>query len=157
PDYLGSAQFVTDEQGYPHEHLEYFPFGEIWVDEHSDTLNTPFLFSGKEIDDETGLSYFGFRYYDARQGQWISADPILDEMLDATRLTRSNPSDQPFYLQGHVYGYVSNNPENLVDANGLVQGGVYVLQDASGTVVRTGRASNLHTRETAHARDPVLG
>jgi hypothetical protein len=36
--------------------------------------------------DETGLSYFGYRYYDARQGEWISVDPILDEMLDVGKL-----------------------------------------------------------------------
>ena len=119
PDHLGSAQFITDEYALPHEHLEYFPSGEIWVNEHADPLNTPFLFSGKELDAETGLINFGFRSYDARQGQWISADPILDEMLDLGKLTGDNASDTPFFLPGNVYGYVANNPTNLIDPNGL--------------------------------------
>jgi RHS repeat-associated protein len=121
PDHLGSANFVTDEAGTSFEHLEYFPTGEIWVDEHSDTQRTPYLFSGKELDDETGLSYFGARYYDARQGQWISADPILDEMLEVGKLTRDALEPEPFFLPGYVYGYVANSPTNLTDPNGLAR------------------------------------
>ena len=118
-DHLGSTQFVTDESGTVYQHLEYFPSGEIWIDERSETQRTPYLFSAKELDEETALSYFGHRYYDARQGQWISADPILDEMLDVEKLTASKAELSPFFLSGHVYGYVGNNPTNLTDPDGL--------------------------------------
>jgi len=67
---------VTDANGKLYEHMEYFPFGETWVDEHSNTLRTPYLFTGKEYDQETGLYYFGARYYDPRTSVWQSADPI---------------------------------------------------------------------------------
>jgi RHS repeat-associated protein len=120
PDHLGSAEFVTDEQGSAYEHLEYFPSGEIWVDEHSDTLNTPFLFSGKELDDETGLSYFGYRSYEPRQGQWINPDPILDEMLDTGKLEAPDLSEGPFFQPGGVYVYAGNSPLTITDPNGLV-------------------------------------
>ncbi len=116
PDHLGSAQFITDEQGSAYAHLEYFPSGEIWVDEHSDTLNLPFLFSGKELDDETGLSYFGARYYEPRQGQWISADPILDGMLAGPQ---ADASELEFHQHGLIYGYAGNSPTNLIDRFGL--------------------------------------
>jgi RHS repeat-associated protein len=119
-DHLGSTQFVTDDQGTVYQHLEYFPSGEIWVDERSETQRTPYLFSGKELDEETGLSYFGFRYYDARQGQWISADPILDGMLDTARLARPDLSGGAFRLPGLPYGYVGNSPTNRVDPLGLM-------------------------------------
>jgi len=118
-DHLGSAQFVTDQTGAAYEHLEYFPSGEIWIDEHSDTQRTPYLFSGKELDDETGLSYFGHRYYEARQGQWVSADPILDGMLDARQLTKVSEDAAPFRLAGNIYGYTSNDPVNNIDELGL--------------------------------------
>ena len=39
-------------------------------------------FSGKELDTETGLYYFGARYYDPRISLWVSADPILDKYLN---------------------------------------------------------------------------
>jgi len=118
PDRLGSAQFVTDQAGLAYEHLEYFPSGETWVDEHSDTQRTPYLFSGQELDDETGLSYFGHRYYDARQGQWISADPALDDLLDTDKLTDDELDASVFYAPGAMYGYVADSPVNFTDPNG---------------------------------------
>jgi len=120
-DRLGSTHFVTDELATVYEHLEYFPFGEVWVDERAETQRTPYLFSGKELDEETGLSYFGYRYYDARQGQWINADPILDEMLDGDGWMSLDIGDRPFFLPGHLYGYVANDPTDLTDPDGLAK------------------------------------
>ncbi|QMU60039.1 MAG: hypothetical protein GKR98_09005 [Boseongicola sp.] len=77
PDHLGSWSYVTDLDGDVFQHLEYFPFGETWVEEHSNTQRTPWLFTGKELDEETGLYYFGARYYDPRTSVWQSPDPIL--------------------------------------------------------------------------------
>ena len=76
-DHLGSSNYVTDANGALYEHLEYFPFGETWVQESSNTQRTPYLFSGKELDEETGLYYYGARYYDPRTSQFISTDPLL--------------------------------------------------------------------------------
>ena len=77
PDHLGSSSYVTDLDGEIFQHLEYFPFGETWVEEHSNTQRTPYLFTSKELDEETGLYYFGARYYDPRTSVWQSPDPIL--------------------------------------------------------------------------------
>ncbi|MFL6201629.1 MAG: toxin TcdB middle/N-terminal domain-containing protein [Thermoanaerobaculia bacterium] len=120
-DHLGSTQYVTDERGLAWQHLEYFPSGETWVDERTETQRTPWQFAGKEMDEETGLSYFGFRYYDARQSQWINPDPILDELLDTGRLARSDLSDDAFYSPGQIYGYAGNDPANLIDPDGLAK------------------------------------
>ena len=57
------------------------PSGETWVEESSNTQRTPYLFTGKELDEETGLYYFGARYYDPRLSQWTTNDPALDEYL----------------------------------------------------------------------------
>ena len=69
PDHLGSSSFITDATGEPTQHLEYLPFGELFIEERS-TWNTPYKFSGKELDDETGYSYFGARYYDPNISIW---------------------------------------------------------------------------------------
>jgi RHS repeat-associated protein len=119
PDHLGSTHFVTDNLGKAWQHLEYFPGGEVWADERSQTEGTPFLFSGNELDEETGLYDYGFRYYDGRQGQWLSADPVLDGLLETTQLARPQPTHRPFRLSGHVYGYAGNSPTNRTDAQGL--------------------------------------
>jgi RHS repeat-associated protein len=118
-DPLGSSNFITDADGKVFQHLEYFPSGEVWVDERTETQRTPYLFSGKELDEETGLSYMGARYYDARQGQWLSPDPVLDMALDTGRLTEPDLSFRPFWPTGQMYAYAANNPTNLNDPTGL--------------------------------------
>src|SRR6266446_4222244 len=59
PDHIGSTNYVTDLNGKLFEHIEYFPFGESWVEENTNQQRTPYLFSAKELDEETGLYYFG--------------------------------------------------------------------------------------------------
>jgi RHS repeat-associated protein len=79
-DHLGSTSYVTDATGEVYQHLEYFPFGETFVEEHSNTNRTPYLFNGKELDEETGLYYYGQRYYDPRTSIWQSVDPKAGKM-----------------------------------------------------------------------------
>jgi RHS repeat-associated protein len=122
PDHLGSTGYVTDANGKLYEHLEYFPFGETWVQEHSNTLRTPYLFTGKEFDQETGLYYFGARYYDPRTSVWQSADAILGKYLP------SGGSADPSKLAGMggvyntanlgMFSYAHNNPMKFTDPDG---------------------------------------
>ena len=67
PDHLGSSSYITDANGEVTQHIEYFAFGETFLEEHSNTDATPYLFNGKELDEETGLYYYGERYYDAKK------------------------------------------------------------------------------------------
>ena len=63
--------------------------------------NPSFTFSAKERDVETGLSYFGSRYYNSDLSIWLSVDPMASKY----------PSLSP-------YVYCANNPVKLVDPNG---------------------------------------
>ena len=101
PDHLGSSSFITGATGEPTQHLEYLPFGELFIEERS-TWNTPYKFSGKELDDETGYSYFGARYYDPNISIWLSVDPLSDKY----------PGHSP-------YTYALNNPVKIIDPNGM--------------------------------------
>ncbi len=135
PDHLGSSSFITDATGEPTQHLEYLPFGELFIEERS-TWNTPYKFSGKELDDETGYSYFGARYYDPNISIWLSVDPMAD----------SFPSYSPF-------NYTLNNPLKLIDPDGqgpwdVVKGGLTttggaVMWAAGVTLVATGAGTPL--------------
>lgn len=100
-DHLGSTGYVTDASGEVYQHLEYFPFGETFVEEHSNTERTPYLFNGKELDEETGLYYYGARYYDPRTSIWASVDP------KAEKNNRWSP-----------YVFAGDNPIVMVDPNG---------------------------------------
>ncbi|MFH1747125.1 MAG: RHS repeat-associated core domain-containing protein, partial [Planctomycetota bacterium] len=59
-------------------HYEYDPYGNIVNDTsgYAYADDNPFRFSTKYWDDETGLGYWGKRYYDSRLGRWLSRDPI---------------------------------------------------------------------------------
>ena len=69
-------------------------------------LNWTYTFSAKEKDAETGLSYFGARYYSSDLSIWLSVDPMSDKY----------PSLSP-------YVYCADNPVKLVDPNGMEIGG----------------------------------
>jgi|GEM_PF-2338393 len=105
PDHLGSSNIITDNNGYEYEHLEYTPYGETWFEESQEPMlnKIAYKFTGKELDTETGLYYFGARYYDAKVSRWISADPIYDGVRDGLG----------------VYTYCRNNPLIYRDPTGL--------------------------------------
>ena len=63
PDHLGSSSFITNLDGEVVQHIEYVPFGEVFIEERNHVWNTPYLFNAKEYDEETGLYYYGARYY----------------------------------------------------------------------------------------------
>ena len=101
PDHLGSSSYITNLDGEVVQHIEYVPFGEVFVEERNNIWNTPYLFNAKEFDEETGLYYYGARYYDPRVSLWISTDPMEDKFPSVSS-----------------YTYVINNPLNILDPNG---------------------------------------
>ncbi|WP_175580981.1 RHS repeat domain-containing protein [Marivivens donghaensis] len=119
PDHLGSTSYVTDVDGEIFQHLEYFPFGETFVEEASNTQRTPYLFTAKELDEETGLYNFGARYYDPRTSVWQSTDPVIkDYMLGGLN---DGAYEQ---LNLALYAYSRQNPVIHLDPNGEVWGAV---------------------------------
>ena len=121
PDHLGSSAYVTDHEGKLKEHLEYFPFGETWIQEEN-SLEIAFRFTAKELDSETGLYYFGARYYDPRTSVWQSADPILGKYLptdtsaDPSKLAGMGGSYNSSNL--NLFAYGAQNPIKYVDPDG---------------------------------------
>lgn len=102
-----------DVDGEIFQHLEYLPFGETFVEEASNTQRTPYLFTAKELDEETGLYNFGARYYDPRTSVWQSTDPILSEYLVAD-------SESGVFVPANlsVYAYTHNRPLVATDPDG---------------------------------------
>ena len=105
-DHLGSAQFVTDWRGRQYEHIEYTPYGELWIEEVAAGLNKlPFRFTGKEMDEETGLYYYGARYLDPKYSRWISTDVGAGGIYNTVNF--------------NVYHYGNNNPIKYTDPTGM--------------------------------------
>ncbi len=140
PDHLGSISFATAATGDLYEHLEYFPFGETWVSEQTNTQRLPFLFTGKELDEETQLYYFGARYYDPRTSVWQSTDPILGSYL------AGNPNGG-VYAPGNLamYSYSWNNPVVLRDPDGRW------IQVAIGAAIGAAITTTAYLVTTEHA------
>jgi RHS repeat-associated protein len=101
PDHLGSASWITDAAGEGYQHFQYLPFGESWVEQRLGTYNSPYQFSGKEKDEETGYNYFGARYYDSELSVWLSVDPMSSNHPNLT-----------------AYDYTANSPINFIDIDG---------------------------------------
>lgn len=114
-DHLGSAQYATNDLQELVQHDDFFPTGEVWEaqTEGRYTVRRVTRFTGKELDEGTGLYYFGARWYDPRLSQWISPDPALTEYLE-NPLT--GDVHEPINLS--VYTYAGNSPLVLVDRDG---------------------------------------
>jgi RHS repeat-associated protein len=114
-DHLDSTGYVTGFDGEVYQHLEYFPFGEQWVNEVVDNTRVKYRFTGKEYDGETGLYYFGARYYDPRTSVWQSPDPEIGQYISTAKADYVNPSldnDWRTRLTGAGMGGAFN-PRNL--------------------------------------------
>ncbi|GAA2811363.1 hypothetical protein GCM10019017_66510 [Streptomyces showdoensis] len=112
-DHIGSSGYVTDQRGVVTEHLEYFPYGETWVEERTGQADTPYQFTGKELDAETGLYYYGARYYNPRTQLWASTDPALPDYLDGDM---AGGIAEPRNLAAYTYAH--GNPVKLADPTG---------------------------------------
>ncbi len=100
PCYDGSGNITQwlDAAGAVVARVEYGPYGEIL--RQDGVAPAPFGFSTKYTDAETGLLYFGYRYYEPRAGRWLSRDP-LEEAGGI-----------------NLYGFNDNDPLNQIDPLG---------------------------------------
>ena len=100
-DHLGSTSYITDANGEATQFVSYKPYGEALVDEHATSFESPWKFNGKELDAETGLYYYGARYYEPVLALWYGVDA----------LTEKKCNDSP-------YTYCLGNPIRLIDPDG---------------------------------------
>jgi len=100
-DQVGSLCAVSDSNGNIVKEITYDTYGNI-VSDSNPSFKVPFGFAGGLYDPDTKLTHFGYREYDAYTGKWTAKDPILFAGGDS-----------------NLYGYVLNDPVNLVDPEGL--------------------------------------
>ena len=115
-DHLGSTSYITGAKANITQFDAYLPYGELLVDEHNSSEDMPYKFNGKELDEETGLYYYGERYYDPRSNLWLGIDPLTEK-----------------YTNISAYLYCHNNPVRFVDPDGRS----YSEFDENGNYLRT--------------------
>ncbi len=104
-NHLGSALMEVDgtDKADLISYEEYYAYGETAYmagESQRESITKHYRYSGKERDDETGLYYYGARYYAPWMGRWMSADPIKKTSLSS-------------------YMFNNNNPICFIDTNGL--------------------------------------
>ncbi|WP_455077997.1 RHS repeat-associated core domain-containing protein [Prevotella histicola] len=101
-DHLGSTSYITDDRANITQYDAYLPYGELLVDEHSSSEELPYKFNGKEMDEETGLYYYGARYMDPMASIWYGVDPLAEK-----------------YANNSSYTYCLDNPIRWIDRKGM--------------------------------------
>jgi RHS repeat-associated protein len=101
-DHLGGINVLSDFNGARLQLNEYDPWGKVSRAEGN--TEPTHRFTGQELDPESGIHYYGGRYYDQGLGRFISPDPFVQDPDDPQNLNR--------------YAYVLNSPQNYIDPNG---------------------------------------
>jgi len=113
---------------------QYSPFGEKISATGSYANSNPWRYQTKYLDEETGLYYFGHRYYDPITGLFLSRDKLgEDEDL-------------------HLYRMTGNDPINFVDRFGLAQ----VATDGRGELTTFGQALMTIAKDDPDAARKIL-
>jgi RHS repeat-associated protein len=116
-DAIGNVRAVSDQSNAVVERHDYLPYGEEWCPGPpagvcgSVPPGQSRRFTGKERDQETGLDYFGARYYGARIARFTTVDPVYawtDNLTDPQGWNR--------------YAYAHNNPIRNIDPDGRRDG-----------------------------------
>ena len=100
-NHLRTATFVNNSQSEATQLFLNLPFGETMYEQMDRTCDNPFKFNAKELDDDTGLYYYGARYYNPRLSIWYGVDPLGEK-----------------YPEWSPYVYTLNNPIAYVDPDG---------------------------------------
>ena len=129
-DRLGNITEITDFEGTVVQSYVYDAFGKVIIYDKdgneitpssSNYLETPYAFTGRELDPETGLYFYRARYYDPQTGRFISEDPVKFE---------GGPN---FYV------YTENNPINRIDPFGLD----WIYHQSSGIIYQVDDNENI--------------
>lgn len=107
---LGHLLTVLTADGTVAARFTYGPFGEILSSEGAAAADYDRRFNGKQFDDISRLSYYGYRYYDRLSQTFSQADPLYRFAPDAAW-------DDPRRAQ--LYAFSLNNPLRYVDLDGL--------------------------------------
>jgi RHS repeat-associated protein len=123
-DTLGTPRVITKPDGTVKSRHDYLPFGEEIPSSYGGRSAVPAYsvsdgvrqkFTSKERDNETGLDFFGARYYASYQGRFTSVDP-REIGFESNRVRFLAYIGNP--QNWNRYSYVLNNPLGLTDPDG---------------------------------------
>lgn len=113
--------FVTNSQSQATKFFLNLPFGETMIEQMDGSYENPFKFNAKELDDDTGLYYYGARYYNPRLSIWYGVDSLaVYNPVMETEFYGDGQHNQGVYNWGNLnpYIYTYQNPIRYIDTNG---------------------------------------
>ncbi len=151
-NHLGSASLELAEDGELISYEEYHSYGTTAFQTGRSAAEVSlkrYRYTGKERDDESGLYYYGARYYASWLGRWISSDPA--DLVDGTNLysyTQANPTSYTDPLGLWTWKGVWKDVKNAAKAGaGAVYGAGKVI---GGAVVGVGKATYYTTSKALY-------
>jgi RHS repeat-associated protein len=146
PNQVGSAQFVTDSAGRVTYKTAYTPYGEKIADKTEGKKVTHFGYTDQEEDDNTGLVYYGARYYDPEIARFIQADTMVPDP------TSSQDFNRYMYCLGNPIRY--NDPTGNYTSAGAPgpSGGIGGLSGMAGPSNSYGGSSGSGKSKTTESQ-----
>jgi RHS repeat-associated protein len=152
-DGLGSVVALGSYMGNAMEKYSYDVFGKMTLKKFSPRglFGNRYLFTGRELDSETGLYYYRARYYHPSIGRFMQTDPL-----------GGTPDEWNGYLFGisgvklrglNIYTYVTNNPVNNVDPTGEIAPVVVLRIFTTGRAITHGILACYYARECSRCLD----
>ena len=135
-NHLGSSALELDQNAQLISYEEYYPYGGSSYTAGRNLAETSlkrYRYSGKERDDETGLYYYGARYYAPWMGRWMSCDPLGN------------------FDHHNLYMFTRGDPIGAVDTNGLATSPNKDSQKSKTVGVATDTSQEVYNPETGYS------
>jgi len=121
-DHLSGTSLVTDQNSVITELIDYYPYGDIRLDQKTSTYNESKKYIGQEYDEATGLSYMNARYQNGKTSRFLSQDPVFWEIGNEGEIKQKTGLGLQELLadpqQFNSYSYARNNPITYKDPTG---------------------------------------
>jgi RHS repeat-associated protein len=95
---------MTDRDGDPVQHYGYQPFGNERYKHNTSAFSVTNRYTGQQLDEDTGLYFYGSRYYDPALARFIQPDFVVPSSNNSQAFNR--------------YSYCYNNPLIFTDPTG---------------------------------------
>ncbi len=172
-DHLGTATFVTNSSAQSTQFFLNLPFGETMLEQRTGVYDNPYKFNAKELDRETGLYYYGARYYNPRASIWYGVDPlaVYNPAMETQFYGDGEHNGGVFYwgnLNPYIYTY--QNPIKYIDPNGkqslgnqslpqLLEEGLNILHETKigRKIYRWGNSLDEETQKDILKKTPLGG
>jgi len=149
-DHLRSTSILTDRNGNRIQHHEYSAYGRDRYTESSTAFPVSRRYTSQVLDEDTGLYFYGARYYDPQVGRFIQPDTVIPSVSNPQHL---NP-----------YSYCLNNPLRYTDPSGHAPEDdeddiplSYGQAHAASRQAQSGASAQLYNKSTADMQSMAAG